>query len=96
MVIETEVSNRLSEKLVPSLVQSNIANEVRRDGKPMMPLSPNLRKRSDSSPRTGRDGGYNLSKSYTFSCTGCSGSFIKLMIVELSHSEAESLSKYKV
>ena len=97
MVIESDVSNRLSEHLVPSMVQSNIANEVRKDGRSLKPYSPQLRMSSDSSPRRAiGDGGYNLSKSYTFKCTGCEGSFIKLMIVELTHGEAEALSKYKV
>lgn len=63
----------------------------------MKALSPQLRLGSDSSPRrTIGDGGYNLSKSYTFKCTSCAGTFIKLMIVELTHGEAEALSKYKV
>ena len=63
----------------------------------MKARSPQLRMGSDSSPRRAiGDGGYNLSKSYTFRCTGCAGSFVKLMIVELTHGEAEALSKYKV
>ena len=101
MVIESEVT----ENLVPSLVQSNIATEVR--GKSKSPKRRMDGRNSSVPQRLGsdsnspirklvHDGGYNLSKSYTFKCTTCDGSFIKLMILELTHAEAEALSKYKV
>ena len=41
--------------------------------------------------------GINITKSYLFKCEApCSQKFMKLMIVELSHEEAQELSRFKV
>lgn len=82
----------IKEESKSALVKSNIANELKQDRKIVKRVLPI----KDASTL---EHGYNISKSYYFKCdneTGCGAIFIKLMIVELSHCEAESLSKYKV
>ena len=39
--------------------------------------------------------GYNITKAFYFLCNNCKKTFIKLLIVELTHQEAGSFSKYK-